>query len=302
MLSIQSPVTETDKLRDLLSGFVTAEELTEAHHQEVLGFLAERPLGGLFLRGHVDDNGLVSSANRGKFVGVRDGFGCLDGVALIGHATLFEARSEAALATLAKVAQQNGSMHMLLGEKRKVEDFWRYYAKAGQENRTSCSELLFKNTEADSGRPVSSSLRLAKPEDLNLLMPVHAAMAFHESGINPLETDPAGFCERYLRRIQRDRVWVVTEGDRLAFKAEVALQTPDAVYLEGIHVHPELRGAGLGNRYLSEIATILLKRVRSICLLVNEDNVGAQALYRKAGFRLDGHYQTIFPNEAGPVN
>ena len=280
--------------RDIPSGFITAHELTEADREEVLGFLAARPLGGLFLRGHVFDNGLVSAANRGKFIGARDPFGDLEGVALVGHATIFEARSESALATLAKAAQQSSETHMLLGEKHKVEDFWKYYAKGGQESRASCYELLFKLTEPNAARGPDSSLRLARPHDMNLLLPIHAEMAFAESGINPLEKDPVGFRERYLNRIKRNRVWLATEEGRLAFKAEVALETPEVVYLEGIHVPHELRGAGRGHRFLSQVGSILLKRARSLCLLVNENNSSAQALYRKAGFKLEDYYQTIF--------
>jgi ribosomal protein S18 acetylase RimI-like enzyme len=295
MWSSTSPTAEIEIFHsDIPTAFGGAQELSEAHRDEVLDFLAERPLGGLFLRGHVEDNGLVSSANRGRFVGVRSPFGFLEGVALIGHATLFEARSETALATLAKAAQQTRTTHMLLGEQRKVEHFWKYYSTGGQQSRASCRELLFKQTEPASDRDAHSPLRLAAPADLNRLLPIHAQLAFDESGTNPLEKDPAGFRERYMRRIRKDRVWVVTEGDRLAFKAEIALQTPDAIYLEGIHVHPTLRGAGQGNRFLSELSRILLKRVHSICLLVNEENAAAQALYRKAGFTLEDYYQTIF--------
>ena len=300
MFSTANPAqTETRMLgKDYQPGWVTTQVLAEQHVEEVVNFLAERPVHGFFLRGHIEDNGLVSSSNRGKFIGVRNPFGSLEGVALIGHATLFETKSDAALAAIAQIAQQNRTTHMLLGEQEKVERFWKHYSVDGQTSRASCRELLFEKTEPVGDDETPSTLRLASAKDLDLLAPVHAKMAFTESGINPLDKDPKGFCERYLRRINRDRVWVVIENDRLLFKADIALQTSDAAYLEGIHVHPEVRGMGYGHRFLSQLSRILLRRVRSICLLVNENNIAAHALYRKAGFGFQSYYRTIFLHPA----
>jgi len=38
----------------------------------------------------------------------------------------------------------------------------------------------------------------------------------------------------------------------------------------------------------------LLKTARSLCLFVNDDNLPAQALYQKAGYKLGGYYNTIY--------
>ena len=70
------------------------------------------------------------------------------------------------------------------------------------------------------------------------------------------------------------------------------------VYLEGVHVAPEERGRGRGLRCLSQLAGELLRRAASVCLLVNERNEAAHAFYRRAGFRFDCHYDTIFLRRA----
>ena len=119
-------------------------------------------------------------------------------------------------------------------------------------------------------------------------------MAEAESGVNPLESDPAGFRARCLRRIELGRTWVVTEGDRLVFKAEVMADTGRIVYLEGVYVAEDGRGRGRGRGCLSRLADELLRRAGSVCVLVNEQNESAQRLYRRAGFRFLGHYDTIF--------
>ncbi|HEX8096822.1 MAG TPA: hypothetical protein VF507_02245, partial [Pyrinomonadaceae bacterium] len=84
---------------------VTVGPLTNEHKAEVLDFLAARPLHTVIMTGHIQDNGLESPNNRGTFYGCRNSAGRLEGVALIGHATLIEARTDEALRAFAKVAQ-----------------------------------------------------------------------------------------------------------------------------------------------------------------------------------------------------
>src|SRR5690242_3932050 len=83
----------------------TTSELTVRDQTEVLDFLAERPTHTVFMASLIRDNGMESSLNRGNFFGCRDRDGRLVGDALIGHATLVEARTDASLAALAHVAQ-----------------------------------------------------------------------------------------------------------------------------------------------------------------------------------------------------
>src|SRR5262245_58753655 len=71
--------------------------LTENDASEALEFLAARPVQTVVMSSFINDNGMVSSLNRGTFYGFRGRAGKLEGVALIGHTTLVEARSEAAL-------------------------------------------------------------------------------------------------------------------------------------------------------------------------------------------------------------
>ncbi|TAK93135.1 GNAT family N-acetyltransferase [Patescibacteria group bacterium] len=207
---------------------------------------------------------------------------------------MFEARSEAGLAALARVARAHHTVHMVLGDQDNVESFWHYYSPDQSASFASCRELMFQLKRPALVAADSSLLRLARAEDMEALLPVHAEMAFRESGINPLEKDPHGFRQRYLRRIEKDRVWVAIEDGRLLFKTDVALHTSDTVYLEGVHVNPEMRGTGLGCGLLTQVTDTLLKEARSVCLLVNEENILAQRLYLKAGFEFQGYYKTIF--------
>jgi uncharacterized protein len=268
--------------------------LANAEREETLAFLASGSIGAVFMSGLIYDNGLASPHNRGAFCAFRGPAGELEGVALIGHATLVEARTERALEAFASLAKRCHTAHVIVGEQEKVERFWARYHEGGQEPRRVCRELLFEQRWPVPADEPAAGLRRATPEDLAGVMEINARLAEDESGINPLAADPEGFRLRTLRRIEQGRVWVLAEGGRLLFKADVMSETPQVVYLEGVHVHPEERRRGLGRRCLSQLSRTLLAGSRVVSLLINEENQAAQAFFRGAGFRFRGYYDTIF--------
>jgi uncharacterized protein len=273
---------------------LTVTELVETETNEVLAFLSERPVHTICMIGLIRDNGLISEHNRGTFYGCRNSEGRLEGVALIGHATLVETRTRGALRELALVAQIQDRLHMIMAEQEAVEEFWNNYADDGQPMRRVCRELLFELKNSIEVPGEIEGLRLATLNDLQLIAPVHAAMAEAESGINPLKVDREGFLQRCARRINKNRVWVVVEEDRLIFKADIQADTPEVIYLEGVYVNPIHRGTGLARRCFNQLCKALLTRTRCICVLANEENEKSHAFYRLCGFRRVSNYDTIF--------
>jgi predicted GNAT family acetyltransferase len=269
-------------------------ELTEEDRTEVFSFLSERPVHTVCIAGFIRDNGLISPHNRGTFYGCRNSVGRLEGVALIGHATLIEARTARAMKEFGFVAQGFQHTHMILGEKDKVEQFWNYYADEGQDMRLACREMLFELRRAMELRDEVQGLRLATLDDLDQIVPVQAGMAEFESGIDPFEVDPEGFRARCARRIEMRRVWVLEENGKLVFKADIQADTPDVIYLEGIWVNPSERGKGIGRTCLRQLSRDLLSRTKSVCVLVNEDHERAHTFYRMCNFKVRGIYDSIF--------
>jgi predicted GNAT family acetyltransferase len=277
-----------------LEANLSAEPLAPADERAALDFLAERPLHTVIMSSFIRDNGVESPLNRGTFYACRDEKGRLEGVALVGHATLVEARTERALAAFARLAQGCSDTHMIMGEQELIANFWRDYSEAGQEFRLACREMLFELRCPVAVGDQVEGLRLATADDLELILPVQAELAREESGVDPREIDPAGFRRRTARRVEQGRTWLVVRGGRLAFKAELQSETPEVVYLEGVYVAPSERHRGFGSRCLSQLSLSLLGRATSICLLVNERNGEAHDLYRRVGFRFRCVYDTIF--------
>jgi uncharacterized protein len=273
---------------------VVTLRLTPEFKAETLEFLSRRPMHTVGMTGFIRDNGLVSERNRGTFYGCRNRQGQLEGVALIGHATLIETTTDRALKAFADLARQSATPHLIMGEEERISEFWNYFAEDGQQMRFAGRELLMELKWPVEVRQEVLDLRMATVADLELALPVHAEMAREESGIDPRESDPTGFRERYTRRVERGRSWVCLEEGKLIFKAEVVSDTPEAVYLEGVWVSPDKMGTGYGLRCISQLARNLLSNTKSIVLLVNEENKKAQHYYQKAGFNMRAAYDTIF--------
>src|SRR6266404_9892237 len=271
----------------------TIGELSAADEPEVFDFLSARPIHTVFMTSLIRDNGLVSPHNRGSFYSCRDRYGRLEGVALLGHATMIEARSENSLASFARLARNCRNAHLIRGEQETINIFWKQYANSGQKPRLTRRELLFEQKAAATAEG-AGDLRPATFNDLDKVMAVNASMALKEAGTNPLQKDPGGFRSRTARRIEQGRVWVWTQDDRLIFKADVVAQTPQVTYLEGVHIHAEERRQGYGLRCLLNLSAMLLERGESICLTVHEKNKTAIKFYEKAGYQFHSHYETIY--------
>ncbi len=102
--------------------------LTNEHKLEVVDFLAARPIHTVLMTDFISNNGLASALNRGSFYACRGERGRLEGVALIGHMTLFEARTEAVQPAFAALAQSCPRVRLIMGEQDRIERFWNYYA------------------------------------------------------------------------------------------------------------------------------------------------------------------------------
>ena len=269
-------------------------EVGRQDETEILEFLGARPTHTVYMTGLIHDNGVISPRNRGSFYASRTRKGKLEGVALIGHATMIEAHTEDALANLARAARNCQNLHLVRGEQRSTQTFWRFFADNGQQPRASCAEQLLELKESEAQENHLADLRPATIESLEQTLLINAMLAVEEGGTNPMQTDPTGFRARTAERIQKGRVWVWMRDGQLIFKADVVSETPAATYVEGVYVNPDERRKGYGLDCLTKLCAHLLHSSESVCLTVNEGNKAALALYTKAGFKRHSKYETIY--------
>jgi GNAT superfamily N-acetyltransferase len=269
--------------------------LTDSDRTEVLEFLEKRPVHTVVMTSYINDNGIESPANRGRFFCYRNAAGRLEGVALIGHTTLVESHSNDALTALALKARESDTpIKIMMSDGDSIEYFWQYYSGEQSEPRLVCEERLFEIKFPVICREPVENLRLATAADLLPVAEAHAEIAFIESGINPLEKDREGFLSRVLRRISQNRVWVVFDDENLVFQTQIVAETVDVMYLEGVYVNADYRGRGIGANCLSQLSRTLLEKVKYVCMLSNVEFRDAHRAYAKAGFKSKDCCVTMF--------
>lgn len=271
------------------------QQLSETNETEVLAFPKIRPVHTVAMASFIRDNGMENAANRGKFYGYRNQQGALEGVALIGHTTLVEARSENSLTAFALTAKESETpIHIMMSDGRTIETFWNCYTDGTRDPRLVCTESLFELNFPFTVQPCKWDVRLAEADELEQIAVAHDEVAFIESGSSPLLKDREGFLKRCLRRIEQKRTFVVFENGKLVFKADIAAQTDDVIYLEGIYVAEEYRGRGVGSACLSKLSLELMEQASNVCMLSNVEFKGAHRSFVKAGYKNTDSCQTIF--------
>jgi uncharacterized protein len=287
-----TPTTDVIRISPDLSKIC---RLANEDESEVLSFLSLRPVHTVVMKSFIIDNGIKSKLNRGEFYGYRNAAGNLEGVALIGHSTLVEARTDNAMLAFAITARRSATpIKLIMSDGEAAESFWKYFSVNSSEPRLRCTEELFELRFPFLVTKCTRELRFATLEELEPIAEAQAEVALLESGVDPMVSDREGFLKRVAKRIEQDRIFVVVENGALVFKADVVARTGDVAYLEGVYVHPDYRGQGIGSDCLREVGLRLLNDVQNVCLLSNVEFKSAHRSFMKAGFRNTDRCTTLF--------
>jgi predicted GNAT family acetyltransferase len=273
---------------------IRVDELDGSNKQEVVQFLSQRPIHTVHMIEFINDNGLVSPLNDSTFYGCRNRERQLEGVALIGDSTLLETTTDRATQALAEVAKTCATAHVITGEKERINNFWDYYADAGQGMRHAHRELLFELKWPIQALPEVSDLRLATPDDLELVATTQSQMTSDEAYPNPLRRETEDVRQRCARFIEQRRTWVAVQDNVIIFKADVTFDTSSVIYLDRVCTNSDRRPQSYALRCMSQLARTLLRRTDSVCVLVNENDKKAHKFYRLSGYKLRSIYETIF--------
>ena len=141
-------------------------------------------------------------------------------------------------------------------------------------------------------------VRLAAPEDYDMLLPACVHMFIGEVGYDPMRHGRAAYEDRLRFLIRAGRAYLqmgIVDGVRqVVFKAEVGALGGDVAQLQGVWVHPALRGRGLARAGLVEVIDqVRAHTAPTVSLYVNDFNDAAIAAYRAVGFREVGAFATV---------
>ena len=141
---------------------------------------------------------------------------------------------------------------------------------------------------------IDPEVRQVRPDELDAYLVAAVDMFIGEVGVDPRLGDGGrGYRRRVASLIAAGRAWARFERGEVVFKAEVGSQSPGVSQIQGVWVHPEWRGLGLGTTGTATVAAVIVGSGRIASLYVNNFNVVARAAYARVGFAEVGTFATV---------
>ena len=119
-------------------------------------------------------------------------------------------------------------------------------------------------------------------------------MFIEEVGIDPRAGDGGrGYRRRVASLIESGRAWARFEDGEVVFKAEIGALSRRIGQIQGVWVHPDYRGAGVGTAGTAAVANAVVATGRTASLYVNDFNRIARRAYSRVGFRQIATFATV---------
>lgn len=142
--------------------------------------------------------------------------------------------------------------------------------------------------------PIDPAVRPVRIEELDAYLVAAIDMFIGEVGVDPRTGDGGrGYRRRVAGLIGAGRAWARFEHGEVVFKAEVGSQSPAVGQIQGVWVHPDRRGKGLGVAGTATLAGAVVRSGRTASLYVNAYNTVARATYDRIGFSQVGTFATV---------
>jgi predicted GNAT family acetyltransferase len=138
-------------------------------------------------------------------------------------------------------------------------------------------------------------VRLVRPDEVDTLMPAAVAMFTEEVGVDPRADGGAAiYRARVSELVRSGRAYARIEDGQVVFKAEVGAVSRHACQIQGVWVHPDLRGRGLSVPGMAAVVRHALRdHAPVVSLYVNDYNTRALATYRAVGFDVVDTFATV---------
>ena len=250
------------------------------------------PVGSCMVAARVADHGLDPNSIGGELWtrrGPEDSL-CYAGANLIplrGRLNDMYAFADAALTASRRCSSLVGRAELVMPMWQRLEPAWGP-ARDVRERQPLMSLTSMPTCAIDPG------VRQVKPDELDTYLVAAVDMFIGEVGVDPRLGDGGrGYRRRVASLIAAGRAWARFENGEVVFKAEVGSQSPTVSQIQGVWVHPEWRGRGLGTAGTATLAAVVVGTGRIASLYVNDFNTVAKATYDGIGFVEVGTFATV---------
>jgi uncharacterized protein len=144
------------------------------------------------------------------------------------------------------------------------------------------------------GMELDPGVRPATPAEVDLVVPAAAHMFTEEIGYPPFYGSDRGYRASIASLIRAGHTYVKVEDGEVVFKADVGSLALGCAQVQGVWLHPRLRGQGLSVPAMASVVDqVLASAADEVSLYVNDYNVAARATYARCGFREVGAFTTV---------
>jgi len=252
----------------------------------------EDPVGTCMVAARIGDHGLDPTAIGGELWtrGRATESLCFAGANLIplrGDAADMAAFAQKVMSAPRRCSSLVGRAELVLPMWQQLEPVWGLAREVRE-----CQPLLTLTGPPQC--PMDPAVRPVRMDELDLYLVAAVEMFIGEVGVDPRIGDGGrGYRRRVAGLIAAGRAWARIDDGEVVFKAEIGSQTASVGQIQGVWVHPDRRGRGLGAAGTATLAGAVLRSGRIASLYVNDFNVAARASYHRIGFEQSGTYATV---------
>jgi len=204
-----------------------------------------------------------------------------------------------ALDAFAEAAQRQGRRcSSIVGEAAAVLALWSRLRPAWGDARDVRPDQPSLVIDSAPWVEADPAVRVARPDEIDLLLPASVQMFVEEVGYSPLVAGPGAYESRVRALLEEGHTFVRLEdgpdGPEVVFKADLGAVSSQVAQVQGVWVTPRLRGRRISEHGMAAVVEQTLGRVAPVAsLYVNNYNARAMASYRRVGFREVGRYATV---------
>lgn len=268
--------------------------LTTADRDQALEVCARDIRTNVFVAARILAGGLATSP--GAMLGYAEGSG-LKAICWASANLVPVGCDGAAIAAFAaKLRRWRHQCSSVFGPSDMVLPLWEALRPTWGQARTvrSHQPLLATAGPLPPGTPCDPYVRLARFDEVDLVMPAAAAMFTEEIGYPPYRGSGQLYRQGIASLIRQGHTFVRVEDGEVVFKADVGSVALGVAQIQGVWVAPSWRGQGLAVPAMAA----LVEQVRAeiapvVTLYVNDFNTPARATYARVGFTEFGSFATV---------
>ncbi len=187
----------------------------------------------------------------------------------------------------------------IVGPADQVLGLWDHLARAWPRPREIRARQPLMATAADPLVDPDPAVRRSSLDELPIVIPACVAMFTEEVGYSPVAADGGTVYHAQVSGLVASgrsfvRVDEVDGRPQVVFKAELGSVTPLGVQVQGVWVHPALRGQGLAAPGMAAVVRTVRREVAPlVSLYVNDFNTRAVRAYERVGFARTGLFATV---------